>query len=162
MAIGTEFLNTITLAGMPPHCLALKVGVPVILLKNLNVTSGLCNGTHLIIWPLARRLIVVQIINGAHVGDIVNILHITMTTNHSKWPFTLQRRQFPLQLAFTMTINKVQGQTMKIVAIYLRQLVFTHNQLYVVLSRAMRVNDVSVFYSNGKTTTNVVYMKLLR
>ncbi len=30
MAIGTEFLNTITLVGMPPHCLAFKVGAPVI------------------------------------------------------------------------------------------------------------------------------------
>jgi hypothetical protein len=58
MAIGTEFLNTITLAGMPPHRLALKIGVPVILLKNLNAASGLCNGTRLIIWRLARRLIV--------------------------------------------------------------------------------------------------------
>jgi len=58
MAIGTEFLNTITLAGMPPHRLALKVGVHVMLLRNLNATSGLCNGTHLIISRLARRLIV--------------------------------------------------------------------------------------------------------
>jgi len=45
MAIGTEFLNTITLAGMPPHRLALKVGVPVMLLRNLDATSGLCNGS---------------------------------------------------------------------------------------------------------------------
>jgi hypothetical protein len=59
MAIGTEFLNTITLAGMPPHHPALKVSVPIILLKNLDAALGLCNGTRLIIWCLARRLIVV-------------------------------------------------------------------------------------------------------
>jgi len=106
MAIGTEFLNTITLAGMRPHYLALKVGVPVMLLRNLDVTSGLCNGTRLIISRLARRLIVAQIIGGAHAGNIVNIPRITTTMNHLKWPFTLQRRQFPLQLAFAMTINK--------------------------------------------------------
>jgi ATP-dependent DNA helicase PIF1 len=58
MAIGTKNFNTITLAGVPPHRLALKVGVPVILLRNLNAASGLCNGTCLIIWRLARRLIV--------------------------------------------------------------------------------------------------------
>ncbi len=125
MVIGTKFLNTIILASISPHRLALKVGVLVILLRNLNAVSGLCNRTRLIIWRLARRLIIVQIIGGAHARNIVNILRITMTANRLKWPFTLQRHQFPLQLAFVMTINKAQGQTMKIV---------THGQLYVALS----------------------------
>jgi hypothetical protein len=61
-----------------------------------------------------------------------------------------------------MTINKMQGQTMKIVGIYLPKLVFTHNQLYVTLSRATHVNDIFVFCPDGKTTTNVVYTELLQ
>ncbi len=92
MAISMEFLNTITLACMPPHCLALKVGVPVILLRNFNAALGLYNGTRLIIWHLARRLIVMHIISGAHARNIVNILRIIMIANCLKWPFTLQRR----------------------------------------------------------------------
>jgi ATP-dependent DNA helicase PIF1 len=162
MVIGTEFLNTITLVGMPPHRLALKVGVPVMLLRNLDATLGLCNGTRLIISRLARRLIVAQIIGGAHAGNIVNIPCITTTTNHLKWPFTLQRRQFPLQLAFAMTINNAQGQTKKTVGIFLLKPVFTHGQLYVALSRATLVNDVFVFCPNGRTMTNVVYTELLQ
>jgi ATP-dependent DNA helicase PIF1 len=134
MAIGMEFLNTITLASMPPYRMALKVGIPIILLRNLDAALGLCNGTHLIIWHLARRLIIAQIIGGVHARNIVNILFITVTANHLKWPFTLQRHQFPLQLAFAMTINKVQGQTMKIVGVYLPKPIFTHDQLYVALS----------------------------
>jgi ATP-dependent DNA helicase PIF1 len=58
MAIGTKFLNTIILVGMPPHRLAFKVGVPIILLRNLDAISGPCNGTCLIIWCLTQRLIV--------------------------------------------------------------------------------------------------------
>jgi hypothetical protein len=84
MAIGTEILNTIILAGMPPHRLALKVGVPIILLRNLNATLGFYSGTNLIIWRMAQRLIITHIIGGAYVGNIVNIPHITTTTNHSK------------------------------------------------------------------------------
>jgi ATP-dependent DNA helicase PIF1 len=117
MVIGAKIFNTINLASMPPHHLALKVGVLVILLRNLYATSKLCNGTRLIIWRLAQRSIVAQIIGGAHAGNIVNILCITTTANHLKWPFTLQRHQFPLQLGFTMTINKAQGQTMKTIGI---------------------------------------------
>jgi len=73
MAIGTKFLDTIILVGMPPHHLTLKVGIHVILLKNLDATSKLCNGTHLIIWCLAWRLIFEQIIGGTHAGNIFNI-----------------------------------------------------------------------------------------
>jgi hypothetical protein len=51
---------------------------------------------------------------------------------------------------------------MKTIGIYLLKPIFTHDQLYVALSQATRVNDVSIFCPNGKTTTNVVYMELLR
>jgi hypothetical protein len=50
---------------------------------------------------------------------------------------------------------------MKTVGIYLPEVVFTHGQLYVALSQATHVNDISVFCPNGRTTTNVVYAKLL-
>jgi hypothetical protein len=45
---------------------------------------------------------------------------------------------------------------MKTVGIYLLEPIFTHNQLYVALSWATHVNDVSMFCPSGKTTTNVV------
>jgi hypothetical protein len=50
MAISTEFLNTITLAGMPPHHLALKVNVLVILLRNFKAALGVYNGTSFGVW----------------------------------------------------------------------------------------------------------------
>jgi ATP-dependent DNA helicase PIF1 len=162
MAIGMEFLNTVILSNMSPHRLALKVGVRIILLRNLDATLGFCNGTRVNNWRPEWRLIIVHIIGGTHAGNIVNIPRITTATNSSKSPFIVQRRQFRLQLAFTMTINKAQGKTIKIVDIYLPELVFTHGLLYVTLSQAMRVNDIYVFCSNGRMTTNVDYTELLR
>ncbi len=44
-----EFLNTLQFSGIANHKLELKVGVPILLLRNLNQSVGLCNGTRLII-----------------------------------------------------------------------------------------------------------------
>ena len=43
----TEFLNSLVLSGMAPHRLLLKVGCPLILVRNLQPAQGLCNGTRL-------------------------------------------------------------------------------------------------------------------
>ncbi|XP_057761126.1 uncharacterized protein LOC130981559 [Arachis stenosperma] len=42
-----DVLNAINCSGLPPHELILKVGVPVMLLRNIDQFNGLCNGTRL-------------------------------------------------------------------------------------------------------------------
>jgi len=44
-----EFLNTLTPNGLPSHVLTLKIGCPVILLRNIDPANGLCNGTRLVV-----------------------------------------------------------------------------------------------------------------
>jgi ATP-dependent DNA helicase PIF1 len=44
-----EFLNTISASDLQNHKLRLKVGVSVMLLRNLDKKFGLCNETRLII-----------------------------------------------------------------------------------------------------------------
>lgn len=51
-----EFLNSLELSGVPQHILKLKVGVPVMLLRNLHPPL-LCNGTRICITQLRDRII---------------------------------------------------------------------------------------------------------
>src|SRR2546421_9167671 len=51
----TEILNTLILSFAPSHKLMQKVGIPIMLLKNLSPTKRLCNGARLIIKNLQKH-----------------------------------------------------------------------------------------------------------
>jgi len=51
--------------------------------------------------------------------------------------------------AFGMTINKAQGQTLKMVVIFLPKPVFTHGQLYVAMSRIGCPKGVKLLVTDG-------------
>ncbi|AQK53977.1 hypothetical protein ZEAMMB73_Zm00001d051300, partial [Zea mays] len=57
-----EFLNTLTPNGLPPHVLKLKIGCPIILLRNIDPANGLCNGTGLAIRGFQRNSIDAEIV----------------------------------------------------------------------------------------------------
>ncbi|XP_035837075.1 uncharacterized protein LOC110925357 [Helianthus annuus] len=143
----------------------LKVGVPVMLLRNIDQKNGLCNGTRLKVTKLYNRLIEAEIISGANIGTRTYIPRITLVPSDKKIPFSFQRRQFPVVVCFAMTINKSQGQSLSRVGLYLRQPVFTHGQLYVALSRVRTRDGVKMLIldKDGKPTnktTNVVYKEI--
>ena len=167
-----EFLNTLNFNGFPPHKLKLKVGVAIILLRNLCPSKGLCNGTRLIIKSLGQRVIEAEILSGQFARNKVLIPRISLIDNNAQkpLPFQLKRRQFPVRMAYAMTINKAQGQTLKHVGVFLPEPVFGHGQLYVALSRATSRKNLVVLVSNGRKfqgdesvhVKNIVYKDVLK
>ena len=165
-----EFLNSITLSGMPPHRLNLKEGCVVMLLRNLSVRQGLCNGTRLKVLTLRQNVVDCEVLTGENAGARVLIVKTIMKPNDTDLPFQLKRIQFPLRLSYAITINKSQGQTFEKVGIALRNPCFSHGQLYVAFSRArsfgavkVKVNEsLSQGYIRGRCyTKNVVYPQVL-
>ena len=66
--------------------------------------------------------------------------------------FTLCRRQFPIKVCYSMTINKSQGQTLSDVGIYLKKQVFTHGQLYVAVSCVTRKRSLKMLIKNDDSS----------
>ena len=106
------------------------------LLRNLDINSGLCNGTTLQILSINNKVLKVRITNGSHIGNTGLIPRIDLTPSETFLPFGMKRRQFPIRLCFGMTTNKAQGQSINNSGVYLPQPVFSYGQFYVALSRA--------------------------
>ena len=83
------------------------------LLRNINPSIGLCNGTRLMVLELGKKIIEAIIITGSHCREKIFIPRIILTYQDKKWPFILKRMQFPIRICYCMTVNKSQGQTLK-------------------------------------------------
>jgi ATP-dependent exoDNAse (exonuclease V) alpha subunit len=164
--IPVEFLHSLDASGLPVAHLRIKLGCPVILLRNIDKKRGLCNGTRAVITHMSNRLLQVRVLTGDHAGETALIPRITLTPSLTNVDFAikLKRRQFPIQLAFAMTINKAQGQTLRHIRIDLRKPVFSHGQLYVVLSHATSSEHINVLLPDDApafSTPNVVFPEVL-
>jgi len=62
MTVYTRILNLLRTFGLPNYNIKLKVGAPIMLLRNLDQSQGLCNESRLIVTKLAKHVISGKII----------------------------------------------------------------------------------------------------
>ena len=157
-----ELLQSFNPPSLPPSRLRLKVGAPVMVLRNLYPSQGLCNGTRMVVTRMASRCIEARILGGPFHGAIRLIPRIKLTSTPGQLPYIVSRTQFPTRLCFAMTINKSQGQSFNPVGVDLRVAPLAHGQLYVVLSRVTDVNNLFMLLrEENQTIMNIVYPEVL-
>ena len=155
-AYTVEFLNLLEQSGVPSNKLELKVGVPVILMHNLNAPR-LCNSTRLRIIQMKRY--VVTIITGSAKGETVLIPRIPIIPINL--PFQFKRLQFPLKMAFSISVNKSQRQTFKVAGIHMSTPFFSYGQLYISCSGMSRAKNLYIYVEKNKSQS-IVYKDVLQ
>ena len=140
-----DFLHSLNPNGVPPHELRLTPGSVIIVLRNLDASIGLMNGIRCIVKRCLPRFLDVYVLTGRAAGMRIYIPRIPLAPKQAELPFTLVRRQFPVRLAWGMTINKAQGQSLQQAGLALPAPVFSHGQLYVALSRVGGFHKIMVW-----------------
>ncbi|UYV69316.1 hypothetical protein LAZ67_6003233 [Cordylochernes scorpioides] len=153
------FLNSLEPSGMPPHHLELRVGVPIILLRDIDAPC-LCNGTRLCVKRLWPHVAEATILTGCFQNEEVFIPRIPLIHDNKHSPLHFKRLQFPIRVSFAMSIYKAQGQSLKIAGIDLEQPCFSHGQLYVACYRVGSGRNLYVLAPENKTS-NFVYSSVL-
>ena len=172
-AAPTELLNSLKPKGVPPHDLCLKPGTVVICTRNLDETGGLMNGTRILIHALRNNALEGQIITEGsfHLKRVVLPRIKFKIKDPKQYHFEFTRLQFPIKIAFAMTVHKSEGQTLQRVGLYLPDPVFSHGMLYTAMSRTTTREGITVLLGanqkppqaeDGYYTSNVVYRNVLR
>ena len=80
-------------------------------------------------------------------SDYLWVPRILFEWTHRQISLDVQRRQFPLHLAYAVTFNKSQGKTFSWAVVDIRNQPFAHGQLYVALSRVRQNTDIRILCS---------------
>lgn len=127
-----------------PAVIELKIGAQVILLKNIDLSAGLANGSRgVVVRYTGNNLPVVKFRNGTHIIGVekFNVVQGGKTV--------AVRTQIPLALGWCVSIHKSQGMTLEKCIINLDG-VFEFGMCYVALSRVKALSGLVL--QNFKTS----------
>ncbi|KAL6303921.1 hypothetical protein BKA93DRAFT_734214 [Sparassis latifolia] len=162
----SKFLATANHHGVPQHELHLKVDAVCSLLRNVSVEKGLVKNICVVVHALHRCFIEIKLLKSSSQSEpeIICLSHTTFTFNPSHSSWMINHCQFPLHLAYATTFNECQGLTLNCTILDLCTDIFTHGQLYTVLSQVHNRNSSHILFHSSNTshmTANVVYKELL-
>ena len=155
----TEFLNSLESGSLPPHKLRLKIGTPIIIIRNIKQPE-MVNGTKCVVTKLHPNVIEGKnTVSGQH----LLIPRITLCPSDNSNDVLFKRKQFPVKVAYAMTITRAEGKTFAATGIDLQEPCFGHGQLYTGLSRTPSPANIHVLMNEGSDmyTPNPVYEEAL-
>lgn len=155
----TENLNNIDVPGIPPHQLHLKSDALAMLIRNLNFSEGLVNGQKVVVRGVSPNSRVIRVELLDRENSIVLNPRISFHAQVGRNGITFNRVQFPIRIAYSLTINKSQGQTLSRIGLDLRSDCFSHGQLYVALSRAKNRHSVMVLLPPDHIMNNTPHVE---
>jgi ATP-dependent DNA helicase PIF1 len=115
--------------------LCLKRGTAVMCTANIDMDSGICNGSQGIVVDMIKDRPVVLFSNGHR-------MMMEKTWFQSEIYPTLAIGQYPLSLAWAVTIHKIQGCSLTHAQIDIGESIFEYGQTYVALSRVRTMDGL--------------------
>ncbi|KAG2346700.1 hypothetical protein BDR05DRAFT_928203 [Suillus weaverae] len=96
----------VTAPGIPPHRLDFKINSIWTILRNLSIEKDLIRHARVQITALYHRFVGVQLLNNLE-NHCIPCITFSFNPYRSSW--TVNRKQFPLRLAYATTFNGCQG-----------------------------------------------------
>jgi ATP-dependent DNA helicase PIF1 len=155
---------------LPPHELVVKIGAIMMIVRNISIPKGLCNGTRVQIVGFGKDIIHCRYIYGPRKGRQFELARFRFKFGGPDDPdrdryggVQWERLQFPLRPGFVLTTNKSQGQTLERVGLHLGESqCFSHGQFYVAMSRVKNGTNIRIFtLSNYRLVKNIVVRRII-
>lgn len=128
---------------LAPFVLNLKIGAKIMFIKN-NSGYGYVNGTLGVVKDLEENKIIVE----TDENKIIEVSQSEWTNEKYNNEGQLQTlgilKQYPLLLAWGITVHKSQGMTLSEMHFDIGKGTFTHGQAYVALSRCKSIENLSL------------------